>query len=93
MLLGLLPIEHPKRQSPRHARRIKRTLRAQAVEHPSAGALDLVGNPVRLESLQGKSVRLPPPLLGEHSLEALQAWGIATERIDALIKSNVLHRD
>jgi crotonobetainyl-CoA:carnitine CoA-transferase CaiB-like acyl-CoA transferase len=62
----------------------------ETVEHPSAGALDLVGNPVRLESLQGKSVRLPPPLLGEHSLEALQAWGIATERIDALIKSNVI---
>ena len=37
MLLGPLSIEHPSRQSSRHARRIKRTLRAQAVEHPTTG--------------------------------------------------------
>ncbi|MFT4510624.1 CaiB/BaiF CoA transferase family protein [Caballeronia sp. 15711] len=62
----------------------------ETVHHPSAGELKLVGNPARLASLAGKSVRLPPPLLGEHSREALETWGIATERIDALVKSKVV---
>jgi len=37
MSLGLQAIKHPTGQSSRHARRIKRTLRAQAVEHPTTG--------------------------------------------------------
>jgi crotonobetainyl-CoA:carnitine CoA-transferase CaiB-like acyl-CoA transferase len=62
----------------------------ETVQHPLAGELKLVGNPARLASHGGKSIRLPPPLLGEHSREALQAWGIGEERLDALLKSNIV---
>lgn len=62
----------------------------ESVSHPTVGQLNLVGNPARLGSLGGKSVHRPPPLLGEHSLEALQAWGIPKERIDGLLSSKVL---
>ena len=62
----------------------------ESVLHPTIGQLNLVGNPARLSSLGGKSVHRPPPLLGEHTLEALQAWGIPKERIDGLLSNNVL---
>lgn len=62
----------------------------ESIAHPTIGPLNLVGNPAKLGSLGGKSVHRPPPLLGEHSREALQAWGITKERIDGLLSSHVL---
>lgn len=43
----------------------------KTVEHPSAGSIKLVGPPVRY-SEGGNSIRLPPPVLGEHTNEVLQ---------------------
>lgn len=62
----------------------------ESIEHPRIGRLDLVGNPARLSSLSGKSIHRPPPLLGEHSLDALLDWGVKKERIDALRISKTL---
>jgi crotonobetainyl-CoA:carnitine CoA-transferase CaiB-like acyl-CoA transferase len=62
----------------------------EQVKHPRIGELDLVGNPARLESLGGKSIWRSPPLLGEHSREALEAWGIAPERVAALVTAKVV---
>lgn len=62
----------------------------ERIAHPTIGDLDLVGNPARLDSLSGQSVRRPPPLVGEHSREALADWGIPAERVAALIEKTVV---
>jgi crotonobetainyl-CoA:carnitine CoA-transferase CaiB-like acyl-CoA transferase len=43
------------------------------VKHPKAGAVPLAGLPLKL-SLTPASIRLPPPLLGEHTEEVLRTW-------------------
>ncbi len=43
------------------------------VKHPKAGTVPLAGLPVKL-SLTPASIRLPPPLLGEHTEEVLRTW-------------------
>src|SRR3546814_325685 len=45
-----------------------------------------VGIPVKLQRTPG-SIRLPPPLIGEHSEEVLNRFGLDTAEIDALIAS------
>lgn len=43
------------------------------VEHPTAGAVRMAGIPVKF-SVTPASVRLPPPLLGQHTEEVLKSW-------------------
>jgi crotonobetainyl-CoA:carnitine CoA-transferase CaiB-like acyl-CoA transferase len=43
-----------------------------AIDHPEAGSLKSLGNPVKL-SRSPASMRLPPPRLGEHTEEMLKA--------------------
>jgi len=43
------------------------------VDHPTAGTVKLAGIPVKF-SATPPSVRLPPPLLGEHNDEVLASW-------------------
>ncbi|HEY0822725.1 MAG TPA: CaiB/BaiF CoA-transferase family protein, partial [Ramlibacter sp.] len=59
-------------------------------EHPLAGALDLVGSPIKLS---GTPVRadLPPPLLGEHTAQVLrEVLGWDDQRIAALRAREVI---
>jgi crotonobetainyl-CoA:carnitine CoA-transferase CaiB-like acyl-CoA transferase len=51
------------------------------VEHPTAGALDLVGSPIWGAT---RADPTPPPLLGEHTREVLAELGRSTKDIDAL---------
>lgn len=44
------------------------------VEHPDAGALELVGNPIQVDGAQ-LPARRPAPLLGEHTVEVLDELG------------------
>jgi len=68
---------------------IHRGLRVQ-LEHPLAGRLDTVANPIRL-SESAASYALPPPLLGEHTNEVLQGLlGMTVSEIDALRRARVL---
>jgi crotonobetainyl-CoA:carnitine CoA-transferase CaiB-like acyl-CoA transferase len=52
----------------------------EAVEHPLAGEIDLVASPMKLSATPA-SIRRAPPLLGQHTDEVLQEFGIdAAER-------------
>ena len=67
---------------------------AEEIEHPVLGPLRQLASPIRLDSMEGRSVRRAPPMLGEHSKEALTDWGIDPGRILDLIKGGqVLDRD
>jgi len=60
------------------------------VDHPTAGKVKLAGIPVKF-SVTPASVRLPPPLLGEHNDEVLASWlGMQAEEIDQLKKKSVI---
>jgi glutaryl-CoA transferase len=43
------------------------------VEHPTAGTVRMAGIPVKFSATPA-SVRLPPPLLGEHTDQVLSSW-------------------
>jgi crotonobetainyl-CoA:carnitine CoA-transferase CaiB-like acyl-CoA transferase len=51
--------------------------------HPDYGTIKVVGIPVKLEGTPG-TVRLPPPRLGEHTGEVLEAVGFSAEEIAAI---------
>jgi crotonobetainyl-CoA:carnitine CoA-transferase CaiB-like acyl-CoA transferase len=60
------------------------------IEHPSAGMLKLAGIPVKFSATPA-SVRLPPPLLGEHNDDVLSSWlGMNVDEIDRLKKKSVI---
>lgn len=76
----------------------------QALEHPIAEALELVGDvrhsslgemrvlgtPIKLDSTQDDWLRLPPPLLGEHSVEICRELGRSQEEIVDLLENGVI---
>ncbi len=63
----------------------------ETVEHPELGALPLLSSPLRLDGVGPATVRLPPPLLGQHSAAALADYGIDAGRIAGLCDRGVVH--
>jgi glutaryl-CoA transferase len=60
------------------------------VEHPTAGKVRMAGIPVKF-SVTPASVRLPPPLLGEHNSEILESWlAMGPEAIEELKREKVI---
>ena len=60
------------------------------VEHPTAGPVRMAGIPVKFSATPA-SVRLPPPLLGQHNEEVLESWlGMNNEEISELKRKTVL---
>jgi crotonobetainyl-CoA:carnitine CoA-transferase CaiB-like acyl-CoA transferase len=56
----------------------------QEVEHPTAGKVKLVGIPVKFTATPGE-IRLPPPLLGQHTEEVLRdLLGLDAAEIETL---------
>jgi crotonobetainyl-CoA:carnitine CoA-transferase CaiB-like acyl-CoA transferase len=62
----------------------------EEVDHPTLGRLKQVGSAIGLAAMAGRSVRRPPPLLGEHTREVLSEFGVSAERIDDLLRTRVL---
>lgn len=60
------------------------------VAHPLLGTLKQLANPVSMDSLDGDSVRTPPPLLGEHTRAVLADYGLAAAEIEALLGAGVV---
>jgi formyl-CoA transferase len=59
------------------------------VEHPTAGTVPMAGIPVKFSATPA-SIRLPPPLLGEHTEEVLASWlGMSGQEIAELKRKAV----
>lgn len=69
---------------------VNQTGLVEEVEHPRLGRLRLVASPIRMAALAGRSVRTPPPALGEHSRQVLRDFGLDEARIDALRSAKVI---
>lgn len=60
------------------------------VPHPSAGSVPLLTSPLRLANATAQ-IRLPPPLLGEHTQELLQGWlGYDAQAVQRLREEGVI---
>jgi len=62
----------------------------ERVQHPTIGALDLLANPMKMDAFEGRSVRRPPPLVGEHNAQVLAEYGFTAEEIAALQGANAI---
>jgi crotonobetainyl-CoA:carnitine CoA-transferase CaiB-like acyl-CoA transferase len=62
----------------------------EEVLHPSLGPLKQVGCPIRLDAMNGKTVRTAPPLFGQHTRDILADYDLALPRIEALILAEVV---
>jgi formyl-CoA transferase/CoA:oxalate CoA-transferase len=58
-------------------------------EHPRAGRITTMANPVKLEKTPG-TIRTGAPALGEHSRDILQETGLTSAEIDALAADGVI---
>ena len=60
------------------------------IDHPTAGLVRMAGIPVKFSATPA-SVRLPPPLLSEHTEEILTSWlGLKREEINELKRKKVV---
>jgi len=55
----------------------------QEVQHPTIGVLKVLGIPMKLSETPG-SIRMAPPLLGQHTTEVLKALGYSDQKIEQL---------
>jgi crotonobetainyl-CoA:carnitine CoA-transferase CaiB-like acyl-CoA transferase len=63
----------------------------EEVDHPTAGRIRMAGIPWKLEETPG-TVRLPPPLLGQHSHEILAALGYSEQAVAGFDRDAVIRR-
>jgi len=55
-------------------------------DHPLLGKINLVGNPMKLSSVEKENFK-PPPLLGEHTMEVLTGLlGLSTEKVEKILQ-------
>lgn len=59
-------------------------------DHPVIGPMRQVGNPIRMDGLRQGSVRLPPPLYGQHTREILLKFGYDAQQIDTWLEAGVV---
>ena len=62
----------------------------EEVIHPVLGPLRQLANPIRLDAADGRSVRTPPPLLGEHTVAVLRDFGVREDRIAELFHNGTV---
>lgn len=62
----------------------------ETIEHPQLGEIRQLSNPLRLGNIGPATVRTPPPLLGEHSLNILAQMGFDQREVNDLIDNQVI---
>lgn len=68
---------------------IKHTGALLQLDHPVAGALTNLANPINFKATP-VSVQRPPPVLGQHSEEVLREFGFTPAEIDMLLKEGTV---
>jgi len=68
---------------------IKHTGAVLQFDHPVAGPMTNIANPLTLHGTPVQ-VRRPPPVLGEHSEEVLLEYGFAASEIDELMREGIV---
>jgi crotonobetainyl-CoA:carnitine CoA-transferase CaiB-like acyl-CoA transferase len=69
---------------------VQSTGMVEQIEHPTLGLIRQLSNPLRLDTLEGRTVRRPPPLLGEHSKAVLREHGLPDDKIADLVAAGVI---
>ena len=69
---------------------VNRTGIVEEIEHPTLGTLRLIANPIRMQSLGGRSIRSAPPALGADSRRVLEDFGIPSGEIDSLAAAKTI---
>lgn len=59
------------------------------VDHPAAGRIKTIGFPIKLSQTPAQ-VRMPPPLMGQHTEEVLKDLGYSAEESDAMRKEGIV---
>ena len=71
-------------------RQVKHREMKVTLPHEKAGQVDVVGNPIKFSKTK-ISYSLPPPMLGQHSVEILNDWlALDKQTIEALIEQGVV---
>ena len=68
---------------------IKHTGAVLHFDHPVAGPMTNIANPLTLHGTPVE-LRRPPPVLGQHSEEVLREYGFSANEIDALMSNGVV---
>ena len=56
----------------------------EEIDHPGRRRAEAALEPIRMDAFEGRTVRTPPPLLGEHNRDVLAEYGFPAEAIAAL---------
>lgn len=62
----------------------------EEVEHSTLGKIKQVGSPIRMDNIQGDSIKRAPPVLGEHTNEILLEMGWSPTEVDGLVNRGVV---
>lgn len=62
----------------------------EAFQHPTLGTVRQVGSPMQIDGLRDGSIRLPPPLFGQHTSEVLLAFGYSAGQINEWLQAGVV---
>ena len=62
----------------------------ELVDHPQLGQIKQLSNPLRLESIGSKTVRSPPPLLGQHTDGILKELGLKSQALVKLKEDGII---
>lgn len=75
-----------------HDPQVKHNEMIVEMEHSTEGKLKLLGIPIRFSESPG-SIRLQPPLVGEHTVEALKSIGYSEDDISRLKEKGVVYSE